>query len=158
MRKNTFWNRLFHHSEVIKNQQLKETDEFLRTSAPAFLVSIESANTLAELLDLHKKVYALGFTRNLGPCSYGMFRTKDISTMTLNDVYLGDIYGLFTKPASFWEKHRDAHYGCNGYGISEDASLYKIILTQYKNQLLSNIRASHQDAVKEIEILNTLNY
>lgn len=156
MRKNSFWNKIFHRSEVAKNKQLKETNEFLRTSAPAFLVSIESANTLAECLDLHKSAYSLGFTTNLGPCSYGIFRTENIDTMTLDEVYLGGIYGLCTHTASSWEQHKDARYGCNGYGIS--AALYEIILSQYKNHLLSNIKAIHSNAVKTLALLKENNY
>ena len=28
---------------------------------------------------------------------YGMFRTKDINLMTINEVYIGGIYGLNTR-------------------------------------------------------------
>lgn len=156
MKKNTFWNNLFHRSEVKALKHNKEVSESLRDAAPAFLVSIKSAKTFAELLDLHKKVYSLGFTVNLGPGP--RFRTKDIATMTLDDVCLGGIWGLVNQTATFWESYKDEPYGCNGFGIAESTSLYEMLLDQYKSLLLHNIKFMHSNAVKEIAVLNSLNY
>lgn len=41
-------------------------------------------------MSVHKRIWRKGF-RN--PDKYGMFRTKDINLMTINEVYIGGIYG-----------------------------------------------------------------
>jgi len=40
--------------------------------------------------------------RNAGRCEYGMNRTKKGEAVTPDKVYLGDIYGLWTKTADYW--------------------------------------------------------
>ena len=97
------------------------------------LLSLEAADNLYELLELHKKAWELGYrNRNLAPDKFGMFRTKDIAEMHPNEVFLGGIYGLFTHPIPFWETNK------NDDGT--DINTYDIVLNQYKQLLISNIQ------------------
>lgn len=110
-------------------------------------------------MNIHKDAWKSGFqNENIGPCPYGMFRTSDIPTMTPNEVYLGGIWGLVTKPIPFWEEHKDESYGCNGFGLDENISLYTLIVNQYKNLLLSNIEVIYYNAQKEYNIFKQYGY
>ena len=144
------WNRIFHNKEVKKN--IAECNKYLNWSkhGQVFIDAIKKADSLDTLLTIHKDAWRTGFQNgNLGPCSYGMFRTKDILTMTAEEVYLGGIWGLFTHNIPFWEERKDDKYGCNGFNIDKNISLYKIILDQYKNILTSNIKyMMQQDRAK----------
>lgn len=132
MRKNNLWNRIFHKSEV-KNSQLMAEDYIW------YVERIENAGTLNRLIELHKEVYSAGFTLNLGPCEYGMFRCKTIETMNAHQVWLGGIYGLNTYAAAFWDSQITEPYGVNEFGIPEDMPIYEIIVNQYKTHLLNNM-------------------
>ena len=78
--------------------------------------------------------------------------------MTPDEVYLGGIWGLLTKPIPFWEEHKDEPYGCNGFGIDENISLYAMIVNQYKSLLLSNIKVIYHNAQKEYNIFKQYGY
>ena len=53
------------------------------------LLIVMSVNTLSECMILHKRIWRKGFRNaNFGPDKYGMFRTKDINLMTINEVYI----------------------------------------------------------------------
>ena len=140
MKKNNFWNRLFHNSEIRNNKEQMSIYVKQRESGQYLINAIKNCNSLITLMNLHKDAWGNGFqNKNISPCSYGMFRTSDIITMTPNEVYLGGIYGINTNSIPFWEEHKDDKYGFNGFGIDKNYSLYKIILDQYKNLLISNI-------------------
>lgn len=153
MRKNTMWNRLFHSKEIKANKQLLENYRTICLKGPAFIKLIEKATTLDRLLELHKAVYKNGFHKNLEPCSYGMFRCENIQDMNLHQVFLGGIWGLNTMSAAFWEQYVDEPYGVNGFGIDENRSLYEMIVNQYKNHILHNMRFMTENAASEISIL-----
>lgn len=89
--------------------------------------TIARCTSLDELLSAHKGMWAEGVRcRNLGPDRYGMFRTDDISTMTADEVYLGNIHGLWTHPVSFWKE-----------AAPEDRYM---ITEQYRRFLMSNLK------------------
>lgn len=54
------------------------------------------------------------------PNKYGVFRTKDIATMSPDDVFLGGICGLFTHDITTWELYKKT-----------DKEAYNIVLNQY---------------------------
>ena len=54
------------------------------------------------------------------PDKYGVFRTKDIATMSPDDVFLGGICGLFTFNITTWELYKKT-----------DKEAYNIVLNQY---------------------------
>ena len=141
MRKNNIWNRLFHKAEVQEN--IKQMSIYTKQclEGQKFLDKIGESNTLITLMNIHKDAWGTGFqNENIGPCPYGVFRTLDIPSMTPDQIYLGGIWGLVTKPIPFWEKRKEDKYGCNGFGIDADDSLYEIVLEQYRHLSLSNIR------------------
>ena len=153
------WNRIFHNKEIKKN--IEECNKFLtwNNQGQQFLDAIGKAISLYRVLDIHRDAWGTGFQNsNIGPCAYGMFRTKDISKMTAEEVYLGGIWGLCTYNLPFWEKHKDDKYGCNGFDIDKNTSLYELILNQYKNILTSNIKAMMQQAKAELHLYAQAGY
>lgn len=141
MKRNNIWNRLFHNTEVKENQKKMSIYVKQRKEGQSFVNAIKDCDSLTTLMHIHKDAWGNGFqNKNIGPDPYGIFRTSDILTMTPCEVFLGGIYGLNTNPIPFWKQHKNDKYGCNGFGIDENDSLYEIILNQYKNLLLSNIR------------------
>lgn len=142
MRKNNWFNRTFHSKEVAASQAEATKQTALYARRYEVLEWINSATTLGQLLNIHRKVWNIGYqNENIGPCSYGIFRTENIDTMKLEDVYLGGIYGLFTNNIPFWEAHKEDEYGANGFGIAPETKLYDIIVKQYRCHLASNIRS-----------------
>lgn len=141
MRKNNLLNRTFFKEEVQKNLKDAELQLTLSKNGARIINTIEKCDSLYELLSIHKSAWTLGFqNENLGPDKYGMFRTENISTMEPSEVFLGNIWGLFTHSIPFWEERKSQPYGCNGFGINPEISLYSIILDQYKRLLISNIK------------------
>lgn len=78
--------------------------------------------------------------------------------MLPNEVYLGNIYGLFTQNIQFWEEHKDDKYDVNEFGISKDTLIYDLIVDQYKNILLSNIKSMLNIASEEYCIYKKVDY
>lgn len=76
------------------------------------------------------------------PDKYGVFRTKDIATMSPDDVFLGGIYGLFTQDITMWELYK-----------KNDKEAYNIVLNQYYNLLKSGKFIMLQIIDKEISQL-----
>ena len=91
-----------------------------------FIKQLEQAQTLTDVFILHIQLWANGIHNpNFGPSEYGMFRTSDILLMKKKEVFLGNIWGLFTKPLPYWETCPDER---------------PLIIEQYKNQLLFNLK------------------
>jgi hypothetical protein len=136
--KNNLWNKTFHKKKL--NQYLNQL-----IYGEQILHDIQCCKSLVDLLVLHKIIYPLFPSPNIGPDQYGMFRTSDISTMTPDQVFLGNIYGLWTKPITYWEEHKEDIFG--GLGMPKNLKIYDIILGQYKFVLYSNI----EDILKSIQ-------
>lgn len=159
MRKNNWFNRTFHSKEVEANQAEATKQTALYARRYEVLKDIEAATTLEQLLALHQKVWSEGYQNaNIGPCSYGMFRTENIETMRPEEVYLGGIWGLVTKSIPFWEARKEDDYGSNGFGIDPETKLYDIIMRQYRNHLKSNIISITADAKLLIDEYRSKNY
>lgn len=172
--RNTRWNRLFHTKEVKANVELKDRLQQFVLRAPGLIskigevtyqegkvdsVEVTGAISLYNILSLHKEVWDAGFqNENLGPSPYGMFRTKSIPTMKPEEVYLGDIWGLYTKNIPFWEKYKNEEKTGGGFPIFEYLTVYLIILGQYKRLLSSNVQAIAKEAEKELKELERLGY
>ena len=141
MRKNNIWNRLFYRAEIKENQKKMSIYIKQRETGQSIINAIKDCDSLITLMHIHKNAWSNGFqNKDIGPDPYGMFRTSDILTMVPCEVFLGGIYGINTNPIPFWEAHKNDKYGCNEFGIDENYPLYKIVLDQYKNLLLFNIR------------------
>ncbi len=151
MKKNNFINSIFYKKEVTLNKKQLSKDIRLVESSTEFIKALNKAKDLITLMNIHKDAYASGFTKNLEPCEYGMFRCESISEMNTHQVLLGGIYGLITEDIAFWEQYKDKPFGANGFGIDGNYPLYKIIFDQYRNHLKWNIEAMVNIAKKEIE-------
>ena len=139
--KNNWWNRIFHGKKLQRQEEEKEATKNRLRMLHYFLSAVEIAEGLMELMELHKSIWRSGFQmKNIGPDEYGMFRTKDIANMIAEEVFLGNIYGLWTFPIPEWEKRKEEKYGANGFGINPEIPLYNFPLNQYKQLLLQNLR------------------
>lgn len=126
MKKYNIWNKIFHKKELNKNVANYELQQGLVNSYECWLTKIGNANTLSECMILHKRIWRKGFRNaNLGP--NGMFRTKDINLMTINEVYID------TRTIEEWEEYKEE-------------PCYDIVLSAYKRLLKSNIIALADNA------------
>jgi hypothetical protein len=122
---------LFFVSILIRNkrkQKIREENKRnnLINKINYFLGELKSAKTLQEIYVLHIQIWASGIRNEyIGPNKYGMFRTDDILLMKPSEVYLGNIWGLFTKPLPFWELQLDNERN--------------IVFQQYRDTLVSNL-------------------
>lgn len=159
MIKNNWFNRTFHGKKVEEFQKVATKATALYALRNELIKRLTAINDLNELLAFHKEIWNLGYRNaNIGPCSYGIFRTDKIEDMLPEEVYLGGIWGLFTKSIPFWEERRNDKYGYNGYGIEPDTSLYTMIVDQYRSHLRSNLNAIAVAAKKEIDKYVMLGY
>lgn len=93
---------------------------------------LKESGTFDQLMDIHKKSWMSGVQHPaLGPDKYGMFRCQDIGQMTADQLFLGNINGLFTHSAQQWDDMRQ-----QGRVSSED---YGTLMNQYRNILSSSI-------------------
>ena len=140
MKKYNIWNKIFHKRELNKNVADYKLQQSLVNSYEYWLTKIGNANTLSECMILHKRIWRKGFRNaNLGPDKYGMFRTKDINLMTINEVYIGGFNGLNILTIEEWEDRKEEPY-------DSTQTCYGIVLCAYKRLLKSNIIALADNA------------
>lgn len=121
-----------------KTEREKLRKEKLLNKLDYFIHQVEIAKSLRDIYMLHIKIWANGIKcANFGPDKYGMFRTEDILMMTPEEVYLGNIWGLWTKQLPFWET------------CSVDDQ--KLVIEQYQNILISNMKAMKRDLARELQ-------
>lgn len=149
---NNLWNHIF-HAKAVNRLQLRSIE--LRNAmhnSPGFLarigsvsfskdsssVKITGAQTLSELLNIHKEIWDSGFQNdNLGPNPHGMFRSNGIPDIAEEEVFLGSKdYGIEEMSISEWEKYKD-----KGESLDNNSHIkpYLIVLQQYKKLLSSNV-------------------
>lgn len=159
MKRYNMWNRIFHKKELEANLcNLKKYTIWSKRSQE-FINAIKAADSLSTLLAIHKDAWKTGFqNENIGPCEYGMFRTKDILKMTAEEVYLGGIWGLNTNSIPFWETHKNELYGANGFSLNEKRRVYDMVLDQYKTILTSNIEYMNQLGKAELHLYKQAGY
>lgn len=113
-----------------RQETKKRVDEHYRMQEliQYFIHQLELAETLNDLYILHIKIWANNIrNKNIGPNEFGMFRTKDILTMNKEEVFLGNIWGLNTLTLPCWENHEESEK--------------KLVITQYRNHLISNLKS-----------------
>lgn len=156
MKQNNIFNRLFHKKELIEEELNYQRCRKICGFFYEIEQELSTAQCLVDLLNLHKKAWALGYRNdNLAPLEWGMFRTSKIPEMTPDQVYLGNIYGLFTRNIPFWENSKDEKMYGNGFG--PETTVYSIVLNQYKKHLCSNFISIRREAsiyIDEYEELN----
>jgi len=179
MNKNHHWwdclfptNRKKANAEQNQQDQKLGRKQFLQNlikHAPAFIdrighvtyceddvdsAEVTGATSLPELLCIHKELWEAGFqNKSLGPSCYGMFRTESIPEMKAEEVFLGNIWGLWTFNITDWEKEKNKGKSGGGYPIYTYLTVYQIILNQYKEILSSNVLSIAQEAEKELKEL-----
>ena len=126
-----------------KNQEKKDEINKLEhqiCQLNKFKGELMSHHTLEDTFKVHRQLGALDLAWSpiIGPDDkYGMFRTKCIGTMSMDEVFLGDIYGLWTHTLTYWLSCQD-----------EDA--VSKITNQYYHQVLSGIEAEIEELMKKI--------
>ena len=121
-----------------KTEKEKQRKRTILNKLDYFIHQVEIAQSLKDLYILHIKIWANGIRHeNFGPNKYGMFRTDDILMMVPEEVHLGNVWGLFTKQLPFWET-------CS---VSDQ----KLVIEQYQNVLLSNMKAMKRDLEKALQ-------
>ena len=159
MKRNNWFNRLFFAQEVKDNKEhLKHLEKIFHLSEEMRQM-IRETSTLAETIHAHQCIYKNGYCNDqTSPCEWGMFRCDSIENLNLNNLYLGNIYGLFTKPGCYWETHKEDVYGVDSYGIKADTLLYDIVLRQYKRVLIAAITNIEREAITQILKLKSHKY
>lgn len=113
-----------------KLKQIEKKKEIIK-KIEFFLPLLNKATELREIYALHIQIWANNIRHEyIGPCEYGMFRTKDILTMQPEEVFLGNVWGLFTKNLEFWETANE-----------NDKNL---VTEQYKTHLINNLKMIKQ--------------
>ena len=107
-----------------------------------FKGELMSHHTLEDTFKIHRQLGAMHLAWNSAICpdKYGMFRTSNIATMDPSEVFLGDIYGLWTHSLSYWLTC------CDEDAVSK-------ITNQYYQQVLSGIKAEIEELKKKISSL-----
>lgn len=107
-----------------------------------FKGELMSHHTLEDTFKIHRQLGAmhLAWSPAICPDKYGMFRTSNIATMSIDEVFLGDICGLLTHTLPFWLSCQD-----------EDA--ISKITNQYYQQVLSGIKAEIEELKNKINSL-----
>lgn len=140
--KENIWNKLTKSAAIEQQHKMLNHYKKLVEKSEAYMKRLTDCQSLLELLKIHKELWAAGYqNKNLGPNPYGMFRTDYISTMTPNEVFLGNIFGLVTFSIAYWEKDHTSMFGMNMYGIPATTTYYEIVLRQYKQLLKSNVKS-----------------
>lgn len=125
-----------------KNQEKKDKKHVIEhqiLQLTKFKGELMSHHTLEDTFKIHRQLGTMHLAWNHAICpdKYGMFRTSNIATMSMDEVFLGDIYGLWTHSLPFWLSYQD-----------EDA--VSKITNQYYQQVLSGIEAEIEELVKKI--------
>lgn len=158
MKKNNIFNKIFHSKEVKNNIKLLESLRDKVANYDTYKQLINNCKSLTELLSVHKYIFNEYQNKNLDVDKYGMFRGKSIETLQASEVYLGNIWGLWTHNIPFWEDHKNEKYGYSGFNIDPDTLVYSLIYNQYYRILTSNIDALYNQYCKQIRQLKKHNY
>ena len=125
-----------------KNQEKKDKKHMIEhqiLQLTKFKGELMSHHTLEDTFKIHRQLGAMHLAWNPAICpdQYGMFRTSNIATMSMDDVFLGNIYGLWTHTLTYW-------LTCN----DEEAVI--IVTGQYYEQVLIGIKAEIRELKKKI--------
>jgi hypothetical protein len=140
--RNNLWNKIFHSKALKEYQEWREKAYSIIGWNKQLNEDLKRANTLQDLINIHKHAWNIGYkSSGLSPCPWGMFRCKSIPELTLDTLYLGNIWGLWTNNGRFWEEYKDETMVGNGFGIDPNKKCYELIMQQYSQHLRSNINA-----------------
>lgn len=132
---------------VMAQKNIKKKDEINKLEHQIcqlnkFKGELMSHHTLEDTFKVHRQLGAMHLAWNHAICPdrYGMFRTSNIATMSMDDVFLGDICGLWTHTLTYW-------LTCN----DEDAVI--MVTGQYYEQVLNGIKAEIRELKKKMHSL-----
>jgi len=149
--KDNLWNRLFHSKKLEAYKEWKETAKSIIGWNKQLNQDLTRASSLQELINVHKHAWDIGYQNpNIAPCAWGMFRCNSIPELTLDTLYLGDIWGLWTNTGRFWEEHKDETMAGNGFCIDPEKKVYDLIMQQYRQHLRLNINAIANNISEEL--------
>ena len=133
-------NKIFRSKQVtLQRKEYRQVSQSVG-DAEDFLNAVRKCDNLIRMLNLHKLIWQNGFhDKAIAPDKYGVFRTENITTMKPDEVFLGNIYGLWTFPIPDWENQRNALFGTNGFGINPGTTVYSVVLDQYRNLLIKGL-------------------
>lgn len=140
--RNNLWNRIFRSKALKEYKEWKKTAHAIIGWNRQLNEDLQRAKTLQDLINIHKHAWEIGYrSPNIAPCPWGMFRCNSIPELTLDTLYLGNIWGLWTNNGTFWENHKSETMAGNGFGIDDDKLVYDLIVRQYQQHLKSNLNA-----------------
>lgn len=84
------------------------------------------------------KTLQLHFER-AGRSKYGWNRTKPGETVTEDNVYLGNIFGLWTKTVRFWKERKNEPKGGWGFSGMEHLNPYDVVSEQARKYMETHI-------------------
>ena len=140
--KNNLWNKIFHSKALKEYKEWKKTAYAIIGWNRQLNEDLQRAKTLQDLINIHKHAWEIGYrSPNIAPCPWGMFRCNSIPELTLDTLYLGNIWGLWTNNGTFWENNKSETMAGNSFGIDNDKLVYDLIVRQYQQHLKSNLNA-----------------
>ncbi|MBO7734623.1 MAG: hypothetical protein J6S67_18835 [Methanobrevibacter sp.] len=149
--RNNLFNKLFRPKALKEYKAWKEKAIAIIGWNKQLNEDLTRAKTLQDLINVHKHAWQIGYNSpNIAPCPWGMFRCDSIPVLTLDTLYLGDIWGLWTNNGRFWEEHKHETMANNGFGIKEDELVYDIIVQQYRQHLRSNLNAISKNMAEDL--------
>ena len=132
---------------VMAQKNIKKKDEINKLEHQIcqlnkFKGELMSHHTLEDTFKVHRQLGAMHLAWNHAICpdKYGVFRTSNIATMSMDEVFLGDICWLWTHTLPFWSSCQD-----------EDA--ISKVTNQYYQQVLSGIKAEIEELKNKINSL-----
>lgn len=124
---------------VMAQKNIKKKDEINKLEHQIcqlnkFKGELMSHHTLEDTFKVHRQLGDMHLAWNSAICpdKYGMFRTSNIATMSTDEVFLGDIYGLWTHSLTYWLS-------------SKNDEAVSIVTNQYYEQVLSGIEAEIEE-------------
>lgn len=92
-----------------------------------------------------------------GRTKFGWNRTKVGEVVTPDNVFLGNVYGLFTKPVSFWKQKRYDEKGGWGFPDMEHLNSYDVVAGQSVGFLQAHLDPMISSLAVIIETLSDVN-
>ena len=149
--RNNVWNKLFNSKKLKEYKEWKKIAQAIIGWRSQLGEDLTRAETLKDLINVHKHAYEIGYrSPNIEPLAWGMFRCKSIPELSLDTLYLGNIWGLWTNNGRFWEEHKGETMAGNSFGIDEDKLIYDLIMQQYRSHLRSNFNAIVDQTCKDL--------
>lgn len=112
--------------QYIKCKKLDEIHKANIKTASAYLYALSHAELSLEGLYCIFKEIAQHLDISFILSSYGMYRAKSLDSCRMSDIYLGDIYGLWTKSLDYWVN-------------SSDIEAINTVTAQFRNSLISTL-------------------